>query len=153
MSKLGISEFGVIRLEALLPHVSVRPSIDQINLRDCCDVPQDLLEFAKQEDIKLMPHMDEDNPLSKDLLQQVLKEDLEFPLKLASMRWVVKYTAVAKERGVIENKGYNPISPTLLRADILFQRIWNKRLTFTGDAFIGRYLDMTGFRAYFYCGF
>jgi hypothetical protein len=104
--------------------------------------------FAKREDIKLMPHMDEDNPLSKELLQQVLKEDLEVPLKVASMRWVVKYTAVAKERGVIENKGYNPVSWTLLTADISYRQIWNKRLTFTGDAFNRGFLDMTGFWAY-----
>lgn len=106
MSKLGISEFGVIRLATLLPHVSVRPSVDQINLRDCCDVPRDLLEFTKREEIKLMPHMDEDNPVSKDLLQQLLQEELKVPLNIVSMRWVVKYTAIAKERGVIENKGY-----------------------------------------------
>jgi glutamate--cysteine ligase regulatory subunit len=106
VSQLGLSEFGVIRLETLLPHVSVRPAIDQINLRDCCDVPHDLLQFANRELIKLMPHMDEDNPLSKELLQKVLDADLDVPVKLASMRWVVKYTVVAKERGVIANKGY-----------------------------------------------
>ena len=79
--------------------------MDQINLRDCCDVPHDLLEFAKQEGIKLMPHMDEDNPLPKETLQEVLHE-LGLSEQVDEMRWVVKYTAVAKERGVIENKGY-----------------------------------------------
>jgi glutamate--cysteine ligase regulatory subunit len=104
-STLGISEFGIIRLKALLPQVTVRPVVDQINLRDSCDVPHDLLEFAKQEGIKLMPHMDEDNPLPKETLQEVLNE-LGLSERVDKMRWVVKYTAVAKERGVVENKGY-----------------------------------------------
>jgi glutamate--cysteine ligase regulatory subunit len=126
VSNLGISEFGMIRLAALLPYVSIRPSVDQINLRDCCDVPRDLLEFTKREGIKLMPHMDGDNPLSRELLQQLLRDDLNVSLKIASMRWVVKYTAVAKERGVIENKGYVNLM-TALTAVILYRLTWGRR--------------------------
>jgi glutamate--cysteine ligase regulatory subunit len=55
--------------------------------------------------IKLMPHMDSDDPLPKETLQEVLAE-LEVPETVVDMRWVVKYTAVVKERGVVENKGY-----------------------------------------------
>jgi glutamate--cysteine ligase regulatory subunit len=106
VTTLGVSEFGIIRLKAFLPHVTIRPAIDQINLRDCCDVPHDLLEYAKQEGIKLMPHMDEDNPLPKETLQGVLTE-LQIPETISEMRWVVKYTAVVKDRGVVENKGYS----------------------------------------------
>lgn len=102
---LGISEFGMLRLNALIPHVAIRPVIDQINLRDCCDVPTDLLDFSMAAGIKLMPHMDEDDPLPKDTLQEVLG-DLKVKETVDMMRWVVKYTAVVKQRGVIENKGY-----------------------------------------------
>ena len=52
-----------------------------------------------------MPHMDKDNPLPKKALQSILDE-LGVKEQLASVRWVVKYTAIAKERGVVENKGY-----------------------------------------------
>jgi glutamate--cysteine ligase regulatory subunit len=104
VSTLGVSEFGILRLQALLPHVNVLPEIDQINLRDCCDVPHDLLEFAKEVEIKLMPHMDEDNPLPKETLQEILC-DLGVSEKVVDMRWVVKYTAIVEERGVVENKG------------------------------------------------
>ena len=55
--------------------------------------------------MKLMPHMDEDDPLPGDTLQQILDE-LEVKERITELRWVVKYTAVVKERGVIENKGY-----------------------------------------------
>jgi glutamate--cysteine ligase regulatory subunit len=104
ISTLGISEFGVIRLAAFLSHISVRPAVDHINLGDSCDVPQDLLEFSKKEGIKLVPHMDEDSPLPRATLQEVL-DDLGVSEYVSEMHWVVKYTAVAKERGVIENKG------------------------------------------------
>lgn len=104
MSTLGISEFGILRLEAFLPYINVMPAIDQINLRDCCDVPHDLLEFSKEVGIMLMPHMDEDNPLPKETLQEVLC-DMGVSEKVVDMRWVVKYTAVVEERGVVENKG------------------------------------------------
>jgi hypothetical protein len=50
--------------------------------------------------------MDEDNPLPKETLQGVLTE-LQIPETISEMRWVVKYTAVVKDRGVVENKGYS----------------------------------------------
>lgn len=102
---LGISEFGILRLDTFIPHIAIRPVIDQINLRDCCDVPSDLLDFSMAAGIKLMPHMDEDDPIPKDTLQEVLC-DLKVNDTVEKMRWVVKYTAVVKQRGVIENKGY-----------------------------------------------
>jgi glutamate--cysteine ligase regulatory subunit len=105
VSSLGISEFGILRLKAFLPWVRIRPSVDQINLRDVCDVPRDLLDFAKSEAIKLIPHMDEDNPLSKSALQDILN-DLGVAEHVRQMRWIVKYTAVVKARGVVDNKGY-----------------------------------------------
>ena len=105
VASLGVSEFGIIRLQNFLPHVNIRPEIVQINLRDCCDVPQDLVDYTQQEGIKLMPHMDEDNPLSKETLQEVLTE-LGLSETISEMHWVVKYTAVVKERGVVQNKGY-----------------------------------------------
>ena len=51
-----------------------------------------------------MPHMDEDNPLPKETLQEVF-HDLGVSEEIREMRWVVKYTAIVQERGVVENKG------------------------------------------------
>ena len=62
------------------------------------------MEFTEQLRIKLMPHMDEDNPLPKETLQNILSE-LGVHEKVVNMRWVVKYTAIVAERGVVENKG------------------------------------------------
>lgn len=94
----------MIRLQTFLPNVRVRPILDQINLRDCCDVPRDLLEFSKRNRITLMPHMDQDNPLPKETLQHILDE-LGLEVRVIDMRWIVKYIVVVKERGVVENKG------------------------------------------------
>jgi glutamate--cysteine ligase regulatory subunit len=113
VSKLGISEFGILRLQSLLPNIRHPPKIVQINLRDCCDVPADLLDFATENGIKLMPHTDEDNPLPLSALQDVLRE-LQVPERVLEMEWVVKYTAIIQERGVVENKGYVHFLPNLM---------------------------------------
>ncbi|KAF8253920.1 hypothetical protein K440DRAFT_618446 [Wilcoxina mikolae CBS 423.85] len=108
ITRLGISEFGTTRLTQLLPHTRVKPSVNQINVRDCCVVPKPLILFAKQEGIELLTHNDCTDVLPADTLQGVLVD--EFGLlgkgKKVSPMWVVKYTAVIRSRGVVENKGY-----------------------------------------------
>ena len=110
--------------------MKIWPLVDQINLRDCCDVPHDLLEFAKQAGIKLIPHMDEENPLPKETLQEVLYE-LGVPEQVAEMRWVVKYTAVVKDRGVIENKEYFSSLSRLIVATLYQPGLSSRRIVGT----------------------
>lgn len=119
VKQIGLSEFGSERLEKFLPRTNVRPSVDQINVRDCCVVPKSLILYAKQEKIELLTHNDCTNILPSGTVRELLgngdkgagilagpeegskgvKGDLE-------PQWVVKYTAVVRDRGVIENKGY-----------------------------------------------
>lgn len=130
IERLGVAEFGHDRLEAFLSFVKVRPSVNQINLRDCCSVPKDLLALAKSNKIELLVHNDCSNILPRGTLREllgpsgaaVLAETVESgPKKEArdgeihveagipgevSPQWVVKYTAVVRNRGVVENKGY-----------------------------------------------
>ncbi|KAK5113596.1 hypothetical protein LTR85_010825 [Meristemomyces frigidus] len=137
VKKLGIAEFGHERLAAFLGGARVKPSVDQINLRDCCSVPKDLLGLAKRESVELLVHNDCSNVLPRgtvrDLLGSgeqgagVLAETTKAGDKRKSLhgeevkngvsdaaalkgevqpQWVVKYTAVVKNRGVVENKGY-----------------------------------------------
>ncbi|TPR06833.1 Pal1 cell morphology family protein [Aspergillus niger] len=119
ISQLGVAEFGSERLARFLPHTKVKPSVDQINLKDCCVVPKSLILYAKQEHIQLLTHND-----CMDILPVGTTRDLLGPGEkgagiLASSpdapdgiqgdvepQWVVKYTAVVKDRGVVENKGY-----------------------------------------------
>lgn len=134
--KLGIAEFGKERLESLLEKVRIRPSVDQINLRDCCSVPKDLMTLAKSKNVELLVHNDCSNILPRGTVRELLGPGttgagvLREPSKAGDKRkslhgeeyqnahvkeglqgevqpqWVIKYTAVVRNRGVVENKGY-----------------------------------------------
>ena len=117
--QIGLSEFGSERLEKFLPRTRVRPSVDQINVRDCCVVPKSLILYAKQEKIELLTHNDCTNVLPSGTVRELLGTGEKGAGILAGLddhsdrlkgnvepQWVVKYTAVVRDRGVIENKGY-----------------------------------------------
>ena len=117
--QIGLSEFGSERLQKFLPKTKVRPSVDQINVRDCCVVPKSLILFAKQEKIELLTHNDCTNILPSGTVRELLGsgekgagvlsgpgEDSDGLKGDVEPQWVVKYTAVVRDRGVIENKGY-----------------------------------------------
>lgn len=119
VAQIGLAEFGSERLKKFLPRTKIRPSVDQINVRDCCVVPKPLILYAKQEKIELLTHNDCTNILPKGTLRELLgsnengagvlaspDEDSEGLRGEVESQWVVKYTAVVRDRGVIENKGY-----------------------------------------------
>ena len=119
ISRLGVSEFGSERLSKFLQKSRVRPSVNQINVRDCCVVPKPLILFAKEEGVELLTHNDCTNILPRGTVREllgpapagfgVLEADGESHEGLhgnVEPQWVMKYTAVVKNRGVIENKGY-----------------------------------------------
>lgn len=120
INHLGVAEFGDRRLAEFLKHINVRPSVNQINVRDCCTVPRGLMQFAKRERIQLLTHNDCTNILPVGTVRDLLGggeagADLltepgdEADGGLAGdvePQWVVKYTAVVKDRGVVESKGY-----------------------------------------------
>lgn len=119
IAQLGVSEFGTERLARLLQHTRIRPTVDQINVKDCCVVPKSLIFYAKEEKIRLLTHNDCTNILPPGTTRELLGSGNDSAGFLASTpgavdylqgdiepQWVVKYTAVVKDRGVIENKGY-----------------------------------------------
>jgi glutamate--cysteine ligase regulatory subunit len=120
IAQLGVAEFSSERLAKLLSHAKVRPSVDQINVKDCCVVPRSLILYAKKEKIELLTHNDCTDILSPGTTRELLGPGEKGAGILASSldsddgalrgdaepQWVVKYTAVVKDRGVIENKGY-----------------------------------------------
>ena len=117
VAQIGLAEFGSERLKKFLPKTRVRPSVDQINVRDCCVVPKSLILYAKQEKIELLTHNDCTNILPKGTIRELLGPSENVAGILADShskelsgeiepQWVVKYTAVVRDRGVIENKGY-----------------------------------------------
>jgi len=119
VAKLGLSEFGTQRLARFLPATTIRPAVDQINVRDCCVVPKSLIMFAKREGIELLTHNDWADVLPRGTLRELLGDGESGMGVLSGPReegeglkgdieplWVIKYTAVVKDRGVVENKGY-----------------------------------------------
>lgn len=136
VKRLGVAEFGKDRLETFLEKVRIKPSVDQINLRDCCSVPRDLMALAKSSGVELLVHNDCSNILPRGTTRELLGSGptgagvLAASSKAGDKRkslhgeeatngnaadslhgdvqpqWVVKYTAVVKNRGVVENKGY-----------------------------------------------
>ena len=137
ISRIGLSEFGSSRLSRLLRGLGfspstttsttntntttttnsspprVRPSVVQINVRDCCVVPRELIHYAKREGIQLLTHNDSAEVLTASDLQQLVSESGIFeststptPNATVVPLWVVKYTAVVRDRSVVENKGY-----------------------------------------------
>lgn len=114
INRLGVSEFGTERLSKFLKKASVRPGVNQINVRDCCVVPRPLILYAKEQGIDLLTHSDCTNILPRDTVTELLGpgESGAGILGAGGMQgeaipqWVIKYTAVIKNRGVIEDKGY-----------------------------------------------
>lgn len=125
ISQLGLSEFSSDRLDKFLPEVSVRPTVDQINVKDCCVVPKSLILYAKEKNIELLTHNDCMDILpcgtTRELLSQgdgakILASTADAPDSEPGLKgniepqWVIKYTAVVKDRGVVENKGYYAVA-------------------------------------------
>ena len=117
--QIGLAEFGSERLQKFLPRTKVRPSVDQINVKDCCVVPKSLILYAKSEKIELLTHNDCTNILPRGTVRELLGTGEKGAGVLGGSengsnglrgdiepQWVVKYTAVVRDRGVIENKGY-----------------------------------------------
>ncbi|KAK8089442.1 glutamate--cysteine ligase regulatory subunit [Apiospora hydei] len=119
IQRLGIAEFGSQKLERFLSQIKIMPEVDQINLKNCCNVPPPLAQLAKEKGIELLTHSDCTDILPSGTLRELLgtgqlgagvlsddgsdKNGLKGDL---TPQWVVKYTSFVKDRGVIENKGY-----------------------------------------------
>ncbi len=119
VKKLGLAEFGSEKLARFLARVEVYPQVDQVNVKDCCSVPPPLLKLAKREKIELLTHNDCTDILPSGTLRELLGQGVRGAGVLSETKrgidgmkgdltpeWVVKYTAVVRDRGVIENKGY-----------------------------------------------
>ncbi|KAI4600756.1 hypothetical protein KJ359_012918 [Pestalotiopsis sp. 9143b] len=118
VQRLGLAEFGTEKLSHFIQKAKVRPAVNQINTRNCCNVPPPLIELAKKENIELLTHTDCTDILPGGTLRELLGQGLQGAGILADEnssdglegdlmpQWVVKYTAFVKDRGVIENKGY-----------------------------------------------
>ena len=118
-TKIAETEFCEEKLQKFLPQTHIRPTVDQINLKDICLAPKALLDYTKQESIEVWTHSDCTNILPSGTLRELLGtgsngaglilgpndtgEGLRGDIR---PQWVIKYTAIVSDRGVIEDKGY-----------------------------------------------
>lgn len=119
VKRLGVADFNNNKLGKFLKRVKVRPQVNQMNLKNYCKITPSMQELARLEKIELLTHRDSRNMLQNFSLSEILKQDnedtnlsshndqsLDNVNNILSSKWVAKYTAVVRDRGVIEYKGY-----------------------------------------------
>lgn len=107
VSRLGVTDFTESDLQAFADKVQVQPAVNQIDLAQCCQLPRDLIKYAKSNNIELLAHSDCSNILPTDTLNKVMKaQNVVSNEATLTPRWVLKYTVFVKCRGVVADKGY-----------------------------------------------
>jgi len=107
IGRLGVSDFSQTDLKAFLGKVQVQPAVNQIELGQCCQLPRDLIAYAKANHIELLAHSDCSDILPKETLNKIMKaQHLISEDSFLSPRWVLKYTVFVKCRGIVADKGY-----------------------------------------------
>lgn len=104
---LGMADLDKRHLEQLFEWAEVKPVVNQVNLESCCVMPKELVEFAKENDIQLLTHNDPKTLLSVESLQSVIRDNsTEKDSENWEPLWVLRYSSLIKNRGIIKSKGY-----------------------------------------------
>lgn len=119
VKNLGVAEFGSEKLLAFMKRTTIRPAVDQINLKDCCSVPPPLKKLALETGMELNVHTDCTDIMPSGTMRELLNGGQLGAGVVADINgngpglkgelvpeWVVRYTAFVADRGVVENKGY-----------------------------------------------
>ncbi|KAK9712287.1 hypothetical protein K7432_007221 [Basidiobolus ranarum] len=109
IKSLGVSEFSTGELERLSKKVQIAPQINHIDLASSSGLPTDMAAYAKVHNIKLLTHQDSSDILPAESFNALLaKHKIVSSVEEAKLtpRWVLKYSSVIRNRGVITNKGY-----------------------------------------------
>lgn len=105
---IGVTDFDKTAMNELYQSANVKPTIDQIRMANCFNVPDDLVEFSELYDIELLSHDDSIDMLPKKSFQNIMED--KFPNSTSASQWlpsyVVRYSAIAKYRGIVRSKGY-----------------------------------------------
>lgn len=120
LKTLGVSDFSSLHLRTLLGNIPKesplrRPKVNQLNFER--DMPDALVALAKEEGVELQSHAD--NRVPYEGIEALLKEfadRLPLPASFAELRakgepaidllWVLKYTILLKDRGLVADKGF-----------------------------------------------
>ncbi|KAK9478371.1 hypothetical protein V1514DRAFT_331136 [Lipomyces japonicus] len=115
IAQFGVSEFSTKRLRALIRYSKQEsidaPSIDQINLQDCCVLPPSLLKLAHENNIKLLAHNDPINIFPDASVRhtlELIKGDklVEHEASGWKWAWLLRINGVISNRGIVDGLGW-----------------------------------------------
>ncbi|KAI9246956.1 hypothetical protein BDA99DRAFT_565371 [Phascolomyces articulosus] len=113
LSKLGVVDFSHEQLESILsdPSIRVKPSINQINVDQCCTMPSAMIDLAKHHHIELLHNGDRADILDTESLSILLrKHNIRATV---APQFVIKYHVFVKCRSVVSDKGYVVVGDSL----------------------------------------
>jgi len=106
---LGVADFEQQLFEAIFEcdQIAVKPSLIQINLANCCSVPESLRAFCQERHVQILTHNDAQELLPDAVLRPVLTKHMQLatPDRWALL-WTARYLVMVQHKGVIKNKGY-----------------------------------------------
>ncbi|KAI8137708.1 hypothetical protein BJV82DRAFT_335311 [Fennellomyces sp. T-0311] len=106
LAKLGVADFSDEQLKSILSDSSVRvkPSINQINVGQCCSMPSAMIDLARQHQVELLHNGDCADILDSESLTALLqKHHLRATVR---PQWVIKYHVFVHCRSIVTDKGY-----------------------------------------------
>jgi len=118
LKTIGVSDFSSFHLKRLLsqlPEGARKPKIDQLNFDR--ELPESLAILSKEQGVQLQSHSDNRVPYQgiEVLLAEFAKqlplppsfaENKEKGLPAINMHWVLKYTIILKDRGLVADQGF-----------------------------------------------
>jgi len=107
VNQIGVCDFDMTEIEDLYEFAQIKPSVNQINLKNCCSVPNELLQYSSDKNIELLTHNDPDEILPSESLQNLIAEKTQ---DLKAHEWkpsyIARYAVLVKQRGIVHSKGY-----------------------------------------------
>jgi len=91
---------------ALYNEAVVKPTSIQINQKSCCVIPEELNEFARENNVTVLTHSDPEELLPEDSLRKLLYPHLGREAGHFSPNWISRYLIHLKDRGVLTEKRY-----------------------------------------------
>ena len=116
---LGVTNFSPWQMDLFLEKVNIKLAMNQIRLKKGEDMPQEILDHAKEHGYEVSQHNVSTDPLTDMMFAEMNRDYLinqrfptiEIPAEGAMVdimypRWVVKYSVVHNEDQVVESRGY-----------------------------------------------
>lgn len=104
---IGFSDLDTDDLERLYNSAKIKPTVNQVNLASCCEMPVDMVNFAKEHDITLLTHNDPPEIITNSSLQDIISsESSDRDGAGWQSSYALRYSVLIKSRGIIHSKGY-----------------------------------------------